>query len=167
MGSPESELLAALTHLATHWSSASTQSAVASAAGVDVDPIDIPPLYVLGLEGPARAGDLATALRVTRPTMSKQLGRLERAGLIERAADPADARATIVRLSPAGRRIHDRLVAQGVAMMSDALAGWDAADAARFTTRLTRFVEAVQSSASARPGETASPSRPRTIADES
>jgi DNA-binding MarR family transcriptional regulator len=143
MGSHLPELLTALTRLTTHWSSAGTQYAVAAAAGVDVDPIDIPPLYVLGLEGPARAGDLAIALRLTRPTMSKQLSRLERAGLIVRAPDPTDARASIIRLSATGHDVHERLVAQGLSMVTDALSGWERAEAALFVPQLTRFVEAL------------------------
>ena len=143
MGSHVPELLTALTRLTTLWSSSSTQAAVAAAAGVHVEPIDIPPLYVLGLEGPARAGDLATALRLTRPTMSKQLSRLERAGFIERAPDPADARASIVRLSATGHDVHERLVAQGLAMVTDALSGWEPADGARFAAQLERFVDAL------------------------
>ncbi|WP_243229619.1 MarR family winged helix-turn-helix transcriptional regulator [Microbacterium sp. CIAB417] len=149
MGSPQSELLSALTRLATHWSSASTQSVVAAAAGVEVDPIDIPPLYVLGLEGPARAGDLAVALRLSRPTMSKQLSRLERGGFIERAVDPSDARGTIVRLTETGHTVHQRLVAQGIAMMTEALNDWDAAESTQFAGRLTRFVDGVLRTTSA------------------
>lgn len=136
-------LLAALTRLMANWSSTGTQAGVAAEAGVAIDPIDIAPLYMLGLHGPSRAGDLAAALHVSRPTMSKQLTRLERAGFIDRRADPDDRRAAVVHLSPAGEIAHQRLIARGVSMMHDALSGWDDAEADRFAGQLDRFVEAL------------------------
>ncbi|MGW8483115.1 MarR family winged helix-turn-helix transcriptional regulator [Microbacterium sp. NPDC055903] len=143
MGTRDARMLEALTHLTTRWSSAGTQAAVAAAAQVEVDPVDIPPLYFLGLEGPVRASELAAALRLSRPTMSKQLTRLERAGFIERNADPEDARAMIITLSAAGAEVHRRLVEQGTIMVAAALEGWDAAEAEAFAAQLTRFVGAL------------------------
>ncbi|MDA4895793.1 MarR family transcriptional regulator [Streptomyces sp. MS2A] len=157
MTSPETALLSALTRLSVHWGSARTQAEVAAVAGVRIDPADIPPLYVLGIEGPRRAGELATVLRLTRPTMTKQVDRLERAGLVERIADLDDARARVVRLTDEGRGIHAALVAQGLAMMSDALAEWPADDAARFAADLTRFVRALGVPGNARPAVSPTP----------
>lgn len=143
MAALETRLLGALTHLSTQWSSSGTQAAVAEAAGVQIDAVDIPPVYVLGQEGPLRASTLATMLRLSRPTMSKQLTRLERAGFVERSADADDARAVIIRLSPDGEIAHRRLVAQGITMVERALNTWDGAEAARFTRQLERFVAAL------------------------
>ncbi len=49
---------------------------------------------------PTRAGDLADALGLSRPAMSKHLRVLRTSGLIEPASDDADARAKIYRLRP-------------------------------------------------------------------
>lgn len=141
--STEAVLLASLTRLMARWSSTATQSAVAADAHVDVDPIDVAPLYMLGLRGPSRAGDLAVALHITRPTMSKQLARLERAALIERDADPDDRRGTVISLTDAGSAAHGRLVARGVEMMHEAIADWPIHEAADFTAQLGRFVDAL------------------------
>lgn len=143
MSTSEQILLASLTHLMARWSSAGTQAAVAADAGVQVDPADLPPLYMLGLEGPSRASDLAAALRISRPTATKQLNRLSAAGYIERVADPADRRASIVQLSARGIEVHARLVDQGVAMVSGALTGWSAAESRAFAAELARFVNAL------------------------
>lgn len=139
----EAALLASLTHLMARWASTSTQATVAAEAHVTIDPIDIPPLYMLGLRGPSRAGELAASLHVTRPTMSKQLTRLERADLIERDADPDDRRGTVIRLSPAGSVAHQRLVARGVEMMHEAIRDWSADETAQFTFQFGRFVDAL------------------------
>lgn len=141
--STEATLLASLTHLMAHWSSTATQAEVAVDADVAIDPIHIPALYILGLQGPSRAGDLASALHVTRPTMSKQLILLERAGLIERHTDSADRRVTIIRLSPTGANAHQRLVARGVEMLHHAIADWSDDEATQFISQFGRFVDAL------------------------
>jgi len=140
---PERMLLRSLTHLMARWSSSATQASVAEAAGVAVDSADIPPLYMLGLGGPMRAAELATSLHVSRPTMSKQLARLQGAGLITREADPADGRAVIVRLSTAGAEANERLVAEGHRMIQRALRDWSAEDASAFAAQLHLFTAAL------------------------
>lgn len=122
------------------WSSSSIQASFASAAGLTIDPIDIPPLYVLGMSGPMRASDLASALHVTRPTMSKQLSRLTNAALIERVEDPSDRRASAIRLSPTGAAAYERLAARGVEALQRTTAQWRPAATAQFAAQLARFV---------------------------
>lgn len=143
MDSTEPVVLASLTHLMAKWASAGTQAAVAAEAGVDIDPVDLPPLYMLGLEGPARSSDLAAALRISRPTATKQLNRLAAAGFVERIPDPSDRRASIVRLTARGAEVHSRLVAQGVVMVTDALIGWSESETKTFAAQLARFVRAL------------------------
>ncbi|QUD88432.1 winged helix-turn-helix transcriptional regulator [Phenylobacterium montanum] len=50
--------------------------------------------------GPRRAGDLAEALDLTPPAMSRHLRTLRRSGIVEEAGDPFDARVRIYRLRP-------------------------------------------------------------------
>jgi DNA-binding MarR family transcriptional regulator len=51
----------------------------------------------------ARITTLARASRITKQSMSALVSDLEAAGYVERIADPDDARATRVRLTPQGR----------------------------------------------------------------
>ncbi|MCR2784757.1 MULTISPECIES: winged helix DNA-binding protein [unclassified Microbacterium] len=139
----EAVLLSSLTRLMAQWSSLTRQEAIAREAGLTIDAGDIQPVYILGLGGPQRASDLATNLRVTRPTMSKQLSRLDAAGLIAKSPDPADGRATIVSLTEAGARVFALLVAQGLEMIDGALHDWDAAERRTFAELTLRFVRAV------------------------
>ncbi|MGH8701500.1 MAG: ArsR/SmtB family transcription factor [Burkholderiales bacterium] len=57
-------------------------------------------LAVVGLlrKKPRRSGDIAAALSMSRPTMSRHLRILRRAGLVEEAALEDDARARMYRL---------------------------------------------------------------------
>ncbi|WP_334171030.1 MarR family winged helix-turn-helix transcriptional regulator [Sinomonas sp.] len=53
-------------------------------------------------EGGLRMGVIAENLGVRVPSATEQVSRLERAGLLERRADPKDARAVVVSRTPAG-----------------------------------------------------------------
>jgi DNA-binding MarR family transcriptional regulator len=53
------------------------------------------------LDGPVTVTELASRLGLTLPTVSGVLADLDRAGFIERHADPADRRRTIVQVIPA------------------------------------------------------------------
>ncbi|WP_216205065.1 MarR family winged helix-turn-helix transcriptional regulator [Amycolatopsis aidingensis] len=64
-------------------------------------------LHLLGTEGLAQSA-LARRCRVTDQTMSRTLDRLHRSGFVERTADPADGRRTLVRATEAGREVHRR-----------------------------------------------------------
>lgn len=133
-------VLASLTQLMRSWSSPSIQASFAAAADLDIDPIDIPPLYVLGLNGSMRASDLAAALHVTRPTMSKQLSRLTNAALIERGEDLTDRRAAVIHLSPTGAAAYERLATRGVEALQRTTSQWSADETAQFAAQLARFV---------------------------
>jgi DNA-binding MarR family transcriptional regulator len=57
---------------------------------------------------PVTLGHLAEAERVTPPTMTKIVGRLEDSGLVTRTVDVADRRIQRVSLSPDGARLITR-----------------------------------------------------------
>jgi len=59
--------------------------------------------------GPARVTTLAAADDCSQPSMTAQLQRLEALGLVTRVPDPADARASLVALSPDGAAALARL----------------------------------------------------------
>lgn len=52
--------------------------------------------------GEARISDLAALDHCSQPTMTTQVRRLEDAGMVTRAADPNDARAVLIRITPEG-----------------------------------------------------------------
>jgi DNA-binding MarR family transcriptional regulator len=56
-----------------------------------------------------RPTDLTNATMLTSSGMTKRLDKLEAAGLITRAHDPADRRGTLIALTPRGRELIDAL----------------------------------------------------------
>ena len=73
-------------------------------ADFDVPPAQARLLAQIDELGPARIGDLALADHTSQPTMSAQVGRLEERGWVRRSGDPADARVSLIALSPNGAR---------------------------------------------------------------
>src|SRR5690349_14534201 len=61
-----------------------------------------PLLYLLG--GSRRAGELAAANAVTKPTVSSMINSLRQQGWVADAADEGDGRVTRVELTPVGRK---------------------------------------------------------------
>jgi DNA-binding MarR family transcriptional regulator len=53
-------------------------------------------------EGAMTMGAVMDALQIQASTVTSLVGRLERAGLVERRRNPADARSLLVHLTPAG-----------------------------------------------------------------
>lgn len=55
--------------------------------------------------GSGRIGELAELDHCSQPTMTTQVQRLERAGLVSRRGDPTDGRATVISLTSEGTRV--------------------------------------------------------------
>jgi DNA-binding MarR family transcriptional regulator len=88
------------------------------------------PLGILKLlaRGDTRPGDLASTLQIAPSVISRALVPLEQAGLVERHPDPADARASQVGLTDAGREHLGAAAGQLVDRFTTLLVDWDAED---------------------------------------
>lgn len=73
----------------------------------------------IGPEG-TRLTELAARARVTKQTAAHLVGELERAGYVERIADPSDGRARLIRLTPAA----EPLIEAANAAVSEELTRW-------------------------------------------
>jgi DNA-binding MarR family transcriptional regulator len=92
-------------------------------------------LYLLG--GSRRAGELAAANAVTKPTVSAMINGLRQQGWVADAADEAgDGRVTRVELTGSGRERLARFEAELADRMDELLPGVDRADVRRFFGRL-------------------------------
>jgi DNA-binding MarR family transcriptional regulator len=78
-------------------------------------------LETLLREGPLRLGSLGRSLGVTPSTLSRNVERLEAAGLVGREADPKDARSSRVSLTSKGRAAGRELERQEVAFAQQIL----------------------------------------------
>jgi DNA-binding MarR family transcriptional regulator len=85
-------------------------------------------LATVELHGEARIGDLAAIDHCSQPTMTTQVRRLEDAGLVSRTADPGDARAVRIRITPLGERTLSAVRADRAAAIEPQLAQLEPAD---------------------------------------
>jgi DNA-binding MarR family transcriptional regulator len=83
------------------------QEAAAETSGLT--PTSVAALATIERHGPLTPSEIAAIERVKRPTVTRTLGCLEREGLIDRAADPADGRSSLVSVNGAGRERLRRL----------------------------------------------------------
>jgi DNA-binding MarR family transcriptional regulator len=74
-------------------------------AGGDLSPSLSSALASIDRHGPLTPSELAVRERVQRPTITRILGRLEEAGLVQRTADPTDRRSSLIATTPAGHEL--------------------------------------------------------------
>lgn len=78
-------------------------------AGGELSPTLVAALASIDRLGPLTPSELADVERVKRPTATRIAAALEREGLIARATDPSDGRASLLTVSPEGRALMKRL----------------------------------------------------------
>ena len=97
-------------------------------------------LNQLVYRGATRPTDIADALGIGRPNVSRIASRLVQAGLIVRIADPHDERGILLALSVRGRVYAERIMAIASGRTQWVLAAWSQADADEFKALFARFV---------------------------
>jgi DNA-binding MarR family transcriptional regulator len=105
-----------------------------------------------------RLSDLAQVLHTDLSTVSRQVQAAERAGLVERRADPLDGRASRVRLTRRGRNAFERVRAAQRAEILVAIEAWSPEQQRTFAQLMDRFASSFlawavkDSSDASRPG---------------
>ncbi|MFG2847966.1 MarR family winged helix-turn-helix transcriptional regulator [Kitasatospora sp. NPDC048296] len=96
-------------------------------------------LTVMTERGGCRATDLATYFMLDKSTVSRQVGALEKLGLVVRETDPADHRGQILRPSAAGHRAVEQANEQRRLAFLERLADWADEDLRQFRRCLERY----------------------------
>ena len=107
-----------------------------------VDPAAYPVLSGVARLGPISAATLGHEIGLDRSIVSRRAAALIGAGLLQAESDPADARATLLSLTDAGRTVVATLRRRLADVMDDHLRDWSDQDVAHFAALLSRFVEA-------------------------
>jgi DNA-binding MarR family transcriptional regulator len=89
--------------------------------------------------------------------ISNRLNRLERQGLIRRVPDPADGRGVMVELTPAGRRLVDRVIAEHLENERRLVAGLSRAEQRELGGLLRKLLLSLEPSEHAERGRSSSP----------
>jgi DNA-binding MarR family transcriptional regulator len=97
-------------------------------AGVDLGPSQVASLATIERHGPLSPSELAERERIKRPTVTRIVGHLEAAGLVERVKDPEDGRGSILSATPEARTLLKNLRARKTAYLAKRLAVMDVED---------------------------------------
>ena len=92
-------------------------------AGGELSPSQSAALTTVAAHGPLTPSELAQRERIQRPTATRVIARLEEAGLVERAADPADGRSSLVSITGDGRALLEHLRTRKDAFLARRLDG--------------------------------------------
>ncbi|HUZ83561.1 MAG TPA: MarR family transcriptional regulator [Gaiellales bacterium] len=121
----------------------------ADQAGVRIDGTGFAILRRLG-HAPRRVSDLAVDLGLDISTVSRNVAGLERSGLVDRAGDASDGRATLLSLAPPGEQVVSRFRREWLSTVEHLLADWPDRDRDRFADLLERFATGLERQVRAR-----------------
>jgi DNA-binding MarR family transcriptional regulator len=133
-------------------------------ASFDVPSAQARLLALIDESGTARVSALAQADHSSQPTITSQLHRMESSGWVRREADPDDARASLISLTPPGREALAGVRAARAAALEPAIAGLAGAAHERIRAAvevMTELLRAADNGSLPRPGH---PSTPPTTA---
>ncbi len=104
-----------------------------------VDPSTFPLARQLLCHDAMRVSDLAAKIELDASTVSRQIKQLEDKGIVERTPDPADGRASLVRLSEEGHRTMQAAFHRRFQRIQQVLEPWSQRDKDQLQKLLTRL----------------------------
>lgn len=121
------------------------------AAYEPLQPAHIGVLALLVRAGEIRLTTLAERQVVDISVVSRQVSELDELGLVERVPDPADARASLLRVTPAGLARHEQARFHQRQVLRRAMGAWTDDEARQLTDALSRLNHDLAAHACARP----------------
>ncbi len=113
-------------------------------AGVDIDQAGLAVLYVLSDENCSlRVTEVAARLSIDTPAVTRKAQQLERLGLVGRAKDADDARASRLQLTAEGRRVLTQFRIARHRWLAALLADWPPAEQRELARLIGRFADDV------------------------
>ena len=120
----------------------------------DLQPAAYLMLAYVAEEGPQRSSAIAETFDIDKGAVSRQVQHLVDLGLFERTPDPADGRASILKVTAKGRKRYDQVNELRRAWLDERLGEWDDRDLQRFADMLSRYNESLE------PGELVGSAQP-------
>jgi DNA-binding MarR family transcriptional regulator len=84
-------------------------------------PTQLAALATVERSGPLRLGDLAAAEGVAPSTLTRLVSALEDSGYVRRCADPSDARASTLAITPLGHEMLERIRSETTLVLAESL----------------------------------------------
>ena len=126
------------------WARLRSFDLIQARAGVDVDRSGIIILATLHRLGPLRLSDLAADIGLDRSTISRQVAAVVRIGYVQKMEDQADARASLLTLTPRGQAARKKLAEAWGEIVVELLTDWSPDDQAALGQLLGRLAAQVR-----------------------
>ena len=101
-------------------------------------------LHTLSRLGPMRLTELTATQQLTQPAITQMVQRLEDDGLLERRADPRDARAVLVQLTPRGALVIEARRTARVEWLTSLLDGLSSEERAAIASAVPALAHAIE-----------------------
>ena len=101
-------------------------------------------MVVLASHPGVAASDVAEVTGLDKMSVSRTIAALDRHGRIVKRADPADARRTLLQLTPAGRSLFEAIGASAAAREAELFGTLDDAELQRFGAAIDRLIAHLQ-----------------------
>jgi DNA-binding MarR family transcriptional regulator len=123
------------------------RAAIGNAAAIhsDLQASAYPVLLYVVDHVPTRAADIVEHLGLDKGAVSRHLGHLESLGLLQRATDPDDRRAWVLKPSALARRRVSSLRKKRRARFADKLSSWSDEELAGLAEQLARYNASLES----------------------
>ena len=109
--------------------------------GDDLDRSSFMLLHTLDCVGPSRVTGLAAAVHSDPSTVSRQAAHLVDLRLVERRADPADGRASLLAITDAGTDLLERARQRRDERIAAIIESWPPTEQAQFADLIDRFTD--------------------------
>ncbi len=118
--------------------------ALIAAAGVRLDRALFPLLVGIERFGPIGVVELAAGVNRDHTTVSRQLAKLERLGLVKRVESPDDRRTRRAVVTPEGKKMSQRIDAARARMFRAIFSDWAPEEVSELTRLMGRFAAAMR-----------------------
>ena len=121
------------------WARVNLHGRIVSDIGIDVDRSAVVILDTLHHDGPMRMSDLAHKIGLDRSTVSRQVASVVAAGLVGRAHDVGDARASMLSLSLRGQTVRQKVARSWQRIAMDLIADWSFEEQVEFGRLMSKL----------------------------
>jgi len=135
------QLHRALIDLASVMNRPQRDEALIKEAGIVLDRALFPLLVGVERLGPISVGELADRVGRDHTTVSRQVAKLERLGLVARRPSPADGRFNQAQITPGGREMAEAVDSARARQAAPILARWSEQDLADLVRLMRRFAD--------------------------
>ncbi len=97
---------------------------------------------------PQSVGELATKLALDNSTVTRQINAMEKNGLVEKMANPADGRSSLIAHSRLGKELVESMHELRIKRIGSALQDWTAEDIDSLSTLSERLIQSLTSNLS-------------------